>query len=654
MICRYRLYANGQTITFGDECLKNWDEISYAMKRSDYGGILHSFSSAFQFTGKACNLILGGYLSSYLDAKATISVFTINEDQSFNLLYKARLDYGSMKIQDGVLSINSFDDSITSMINSKKSTQFEYPVSELKESKKLNYDRLEMKNKVVYTVPPSGETTPSYPGEEIQEILDITMDDNGYYTLPLYVESSEIIRKNEIEVIDQMQSFYKGSAFISEYPCFFINKSDSYLTLNLHFKFSVFYNSTAEAPNDTFFIDSIVPGGLPALVYQYRLVKSTLTNVVEVDAVAVLAPGARLEMFFHSQYGKCAVRLSSISDVIISWNARADACGIDLIKPVTLLNRILSSINESSVGVTGEIESGVDYRLDNAMIMAAESVRGLDNAKIYTSYKKFADWMSVMFGYVPVIEKNVVRFVHRDSLYSDSEPSVIDGEINGFEFMVNDSIIYSRVKAGFEKKDYDSVNGRDEFHWTTEYDTGVNIKDNELELVSPYRADAYGIEFLALKRGEDTSDTGSDTDVFFVCAFEGSSQYTLNRSVPISGVFSPLTMYNVMYSPRSIITANRKYICNTIGSLVFASSDGNNDVTIDGTDEKDTYILGGSRLFTAGVVSLECTSGKKYAPESKLKIVKDGKSYIGYMNERSCKYGRYDGTKYELLIKAIE
>ena len=53
-------------------------------------------------------------------------------------------------------------------------------------------------------------------------------------------------------------------------------------------------------------------------------------------------------------------------------------------------------------------------------------------------------------------------------------------------------------------------------------------------------------------------------------------------------------------------------------------------------------------------MSFECTSGKEYAPESKLKIVKDGKSYIGYMNERSCKYGRYDGTKYELLIKTIE
>ena len=62
------------------------------------------------------------------------------------------------------------------------------------------------------------------------------------------------------------------------------------------------------------------------------------------------------------------------------------------------------------------------------------------------------------------------------------------------------------------------MNGRDEFRFTTEYTTGIDITDNVLELISPYRADVYGIEFLSQKRGQDTTDSESDNDVFFVCA----------------------------------------------------------------------------------------------------------------------------------------
>lgn len=58
------------------------------------------------------------------------------------------------------------------------------------------------------------------------------------------------------------------------------------------------------------------------------------------------------------------------------------------------------------------------------------------------------------------------------------------------------------------------MNGRDEFRFTTEYTTGIDITDNVLELISPYRADVYGIEFLSQKRGQDTTDSESDNDVF--------------------------------------------------------------------------------------------------------------------------------------------
>ena len=213
-----------------------------------------------------------------------------------------------------------------------------------------------------------------------------------------------------------------------------------------------------------------------------------------------------------------------------------------------MLNRLLRSITDKN-NVTGEIATGVDERLDMAMIVPAESIRGLPNAKIYTSYTKFANWMSAEFGFVPVIGDEKVTFVHRDTLFQDTEIKDLQDSTSDLEYNVNAGLVYSGVKVGYDKQDYDSVNGRDEFRFTNEYTTGITLTDNVLELVSPYRADVYGMEFLAEKRGEDTTDSDSDNDIFFVGAsldgekykvigFENHGGQTTNVKSPFGKVLS--------------------------------------------------------------------------------------------------------------------
>ena len=147
--------------------------------------------------------------------------------------------------------------------------------------------------------------------------------------------------------------------------------------------------------------------------------------------------------------------------------------------------------------------------------------------------------MSAEFGFVPVIGDEKVTFVHRDTLFQDTEIKDLQDSTSDLEYNVNAGLVYSGVKVGYDKQDYDSVNGRDEFRFTNEYTTGITLTDNVLELVSPYRADAYGMEFLAEKRGEDTTDSDSDNDIFFVGASLDGEKYKLVRDgYIISGVIS--------------------------------------------------------------------------------------------------------------------
>lgn len=225
--------------------------------------------------------------------------------------------------------------------------------------------------------------------------------------------------------------------------------------------------------------------------------------------------------------------------------------------------------------------------------------------------------------------------------------------------MVNEGLVYSSVKVGYDKQDYDSINGRDEFRFTNEFSTGLKLLDNTLSLISPYRADAYGIEFLVQKRGEDTTDNSSDNDVFFVDCVNNPSTGTLDLYRPysaaqLSGLLSPETMFNIQYSPRFMLEANKKYIGTCTNLLKFASSDGNSDVSINGVKETDDLSIP-ERLFTVSEVEVSTCDIK--APDDLTGLVSlnnKGKVITGYIKQIKYYIGKAKTSSYTLIIKDIK
>lgn len=225
-----------------------------------------------------------------------------------------------------------------------------------------------------------------------------------------------------------------------------------------------------------------------------------------------------------------------------------------------------------------------------------------------------------------------------------------------FKVKVNSSLIYSLLRVGYDKQDYDSINGRDEFHFTNEYDTGITITDKALELISPLRADPYGIEFLVSKRGKDTTDNESDNDTFFVGAHlkENAESYELVREgYKVSGIISSSTMFNAMFSPRSIIEANKEYIGSFVKSLRFASSSGNSDIRINDVAENSDIELT-DPLFTVSTLSISTADGGIPSDVNALvEVDRNSLLYTCFINELKYKIGHYEGVEYNLQIKSI-
>lgn len=655
MLCKYVLTVDSIIYDIPKSCIQNWDEIKFSRKRSGLEGITRTFTSKFQFVGEAYDLILEEYLSKYLASNASITVYTITNSHTYEEFFSCRLDFSSLIYDGNTVSINSIDDSVANIIKANKGTQYEYLVEDLKATAQLYYDRLPFNYYANYICG-------GYSLEDGRQYVDFSRDITGktiFQSLPLEVvdkdlpESDSPVEINSVTLDTSIPAFLKAHKSVKVYITpefnFYLGRGDVMLTLA-----KVDGNGTKSTIAS--WINTDYSGNT------HTTEKDTYKPEQYQDVYAIdLQDGECLQFVIHDPIGNMNVSgpgkvYFSKYSLKIRWTSIAPPINIDVVKPVTVLNNLLKSMNGGKENIKGEIASGVDSRLDNCLILAAESIRGLLSAKLYTSYTKFVDWMEACFGFVQKIEGNIVKFVHRDSLFTLNGNKNMSRNISDFQFKVDSSRIYARVKVGYDKVDYECLNGRDEFRFTAEYTTGLQVTDNTLELISPYRADAYGLEIVSQKRGSNSTDNESDNDVFFVGANfdQGDNKYKVIRDGwRISGVLDSSRMFNTMYWQVEMLKANAGYIGMFTKKLSYSSSDGNSDVVVNGIGMKDDFNVE-SGIITCGDVSF--TTYDEDIPltdDETIKILKDGLVYEGYIKEVSRVIERFAGVKYDLFVRSI-
>lgn len=626
--------------------LKNWEDITSSFKRNDFDGVIRSFSNKFEFCGEAYHLIKSEYRKNYLSASANVIFYSRNNSWLWNERFRLSLDFSTLVDDGSTISINAIDNSLASLIKAKKGVQYEYSVNEIKEEAQLYYDRLKMKSSVNYTISNARNNND-------QPLISIITTQSKYAGINF------INFKPEIAVGGFIEYDYEDDFQGKQYKTFVRALKTVELKINARFKTVLnmtnatnFSGANVRLYKVNSSTGELMGGALFTGGYLYGSATPPVEDVINLSVT--LYEGESLSFMIQSNFSQpYAYGVATIlehDNPILLFESKGDPVYIDCVNPTTLLNKLLKSMNGGQPGITGTI-TPLDKRLSECVILPGESVRGLPNAKIYTSYSKFCDWMKAAFGYIPVVGESSVSFVHRDTLFRNKVVKEIENYTD-LEYSINNSLIYSRVRVGYEKQDYESVNGRDEFRFSNEYETGVKINDNSLELISPYRADAYGIEFLVQKRGEDTTDNTSDSNVFFVNAIKYGDYRLVRSGYVVSGAISPDTMFNVAYSPRFMIEANKRFIAASVSKLTFASSEGNSDVVINGVKESSDIELS-NRLFTVGNLSFE--TGDLNIPENLNGIVSiknQGEVYKGYIESVGVNYGRAGAVKYALIVNS--
>ncbi len=491
------------------------------------------------------------------------------------------------------------------------------------------------------------------------------------------------------------------------------------------------------------------------------------------------------ELKMTKKYGLKQPSMALSSKIQTRWKSKAKTISIDALNPTSVLNSLLSKIVENNVNVDAQIKE-TDSRIAKTYLFAAESIRNIPGAKLYTSFNDFCDWMETVFGYTYYIgersesrfkriqeytmvfslgpshlfhtecpgthgdqivliqgtpyfavvgsdynadgtanfytkwegsevyndpetgkarldtlfydayynqgiyfddnhdiqtykgdvnrgtfDSQTINFVPRTELFS-SKKVVRLPDIRDLNFSINTGIAYSSLTIGYEKQEYEAECGRDEWNFSAQYTTGVDKMERKLSLVSKYRADCYGFEFLAQERAKDTTDNQSDNAVFFACCTiknndeesEGndsteitqSSHLEIDRSgCTISGALSS-DVFNCEFAPHLCARANESYItaakCPMM--LKFASFDGNTDVSIDGIKVNADIQLN-EQTFTLGEVQFSSADIDTELDVNALyEVTSNGITYRGFLKEVSFKYAKAQAVQYKLIVKDIE
>lgn len=667
MYFRCQILINGISYEATDD-LKNWDDFELAYKRSSYDGVIRSFSTQFEFVNRSYDLLKEEFYKNYLSSKAGIVFYKRNNSWNWDEVFRCALDFSTYSEDGSVVSINAIDNTLAAIIKAKKSIQYEYLVADLQTSN-LKYDGLKFQYEGKYTLGGLSYESDGVAYINIQKTFASTS--NPYhYSIPLYkLENSELPKLDSPLRFDDV-SFTELSN-LNECSPFIEALSDIYVDINFR---TDYYVTTYAGGIEKIFLLIFKKDSAGSVTeiksYEsdgfYKYINDVISNVYLAKGESLIFA---IRIYFSRDVGNNIDIAFPNFSFSINFKSRINSIDVNVISPNTILSKLLDSMTENTIEHKGFIDytlppvanlPRLNLLLERTYIMAAESARGIPKAKIYTSYKKFCEWMEAEFGYVPVINENTVTFMHRDKLYSSTVVKDLGTEINDYEFSVNDSLIYSSVKVGYDKQDYDSINGRDEFRFTNEFSTGLKLTDNTLSLISPYRADAYGIEFLVQNRGEDTTDNDSDNDVFFVECDDSVPvdqplllyrPYTENQ---LSGLLSPDTMFNLNYSPRFMLEANKKYIGACTNLLKFASSDGNSDVSIDGVKETDDFSIP-ERLFTVSEVEIETSDiGVPNDLVGLISFDNKGETITGYIKQLKINIGKEQATNYSLIVKNVE
>lgn len=651
--------------------IENLDSLENVLSRDGVSGVISEVSFEISFVLSAKDFVKDIFFRKGLYGKALLKIYRRgNFDNDYKLIKDINLDFSTYQEYADRVTVEAAKFDLLEIINSEGKTKYEVPVSEIADTKKWKYERMNFINNGVYELVTSDMT--------VAQITDLI-------AFSLNLSSSELIPGEGIDFVSQTLTYGKTNYFIQN------NGKSVNMHIKMMFKFifegEIKVHNPFETEIDKNSLLSIQlyrlssEGNFKESIKSWFLAPETLSidgekymgifsDTMNVDKIVTIEPNERICLGFSSvnNMGMAVTiqsgyyRFESLEEgnkpILTAYytTKSQESHEIDIIDPTTLMQHYL---NEMS-GVNGLFSVQINWSESNykTMLIAAESIRQIPGAKLYGSPNDFFDWMKVL-GYEYDIDGTKLIFNFRDEYFKSSftAMSMRKDEIADLIIKADNTYAYTSIEIGYDKQDYDTMNGRCEPNGMFSYTTGyITRTDNKLSLISPYRADSIGIEMLCQESDKQTTDTDSDNDVFFVALKENSEYYSEYKDIYIEDKdFSSLKLFNAPFNPYYLIKRNQSLIGINADKVKFKATDmSRTAIIIDNGQSVDPYAdqIISKKLFEPIIYNFAAGSNKDLPDHAVrnglVKINWKDEIYTGFIKEIRKNYASDTETTWEL------
>lgn len=183
------------------------------------------------------------------------------------------------------------------------------------------------------------------------------------------------------------------------------------------------------------------------------------------------------------------------------------------LRPLDLLKELVDK------GTDGRFTINSEFLTENDMdiCISGDSIRGVPNSKIYSSFNDFFKTFDSIYWMAMKQVKGNLFLEKATDVYRRGDDIIDLG--NCIDISLEPAIEFycNEIEVGSPKQDYRHPSGRLEFNSTNTFSLRILTVDKKLDIVSKYRLGCYDAQFLLLDyKGQSTQDNSGDKSVYLL------------------------------------------------------------------------------------------------------------------------------------------
>jgi hypothetical protein len=649
-----------------------WKKIQIQNQRNGtYFALDRSFTIPLEYVKDGAQILKYIYYNFGVEAKVYMSICeqrlyfdSTHYGFYYTLLYRGEIDLANFKHDSTKVTVNIMEGGLIKLIKAYENTKYEIPV-DVPDAIDVLLDGIELKQSTSYLI-----NNGNLPNDLGGHVIDCELISTEA------IQSIGAVTEDRVKTNNQPINLWNNNQKI-----LLVGSRDAQVTLNWDFNVL----PVLAAGIGAIFGTSII---LQCHVLLDSSTRYNIPGLTTGDVLQTKGGGDPITLYNHKQHfqGSFTFTAPANSRVIlymaasqnrdftyftydndgslkVAYDYTHPESTIKALRPLYVFQQLISKITNGAYVP----QSTYLQTIQDIVVTCGDAIRGITGSVIKTSLRDFFTSFNSHFGIGMGMLGSTLRL--EEKAYWVQYTDVIDlGEVSKMKVSPATDLLINNIKIGTPNQDYDDVNGKQEFNTTHEYSAPITRVAKDLNLISVYRADCYGIEFTRLNLdGKTTTDNESDNDVFIIHIEDAprvDGFYHLDRSLNTgaTGLLTPATVFNLYLTPARALRRNGNYIRSLFYKLdakylTFQTTDKNDAVVAGGiTENADVQISSlGTALFSCNYLEFEV--GLRFNPFDLLNInplkaftgTWAGWPFIGIPNKISFQPGDKAAQTFQLL-----